>query len=81
MLINSVLCDARMGSFSYNLVDYPYSKTYTKMLCSVLPRITISYMLIKCSKCNIWDGLISVTLHQGFDYPYVSFIQGGILFR
>jgi hypothetical protein len=81
MLINCLLCDAGMERFSYNLVDHPYSKTHTKMFCTVLARITISYILIKCSNCNIWDGLISVTFHQGFDYPYVSFIQDGILIR
>jgi hypothetical protein len=81
MFTNCVLCDAGMESCSYNLVDGPYSKIYIKMLCTVLAGIKISYILIKCLKCNISDGLISVTLHQGFDYPYVSFIQEGIMIR
>ena len=79
MFTNCFLCDAGMESSSYNIVERPYSKTYIKMLCIILAGIKISYILFKCSKCKICHNLISVTLQQAFDYPYVSFIQEGIL--
>jgi len=51
MFTNCVLW--KVESFSYNLVEGPYSKTYIKRLCTVLAGKNISYTLIKCSKCNI----------------------------
>jgi hypothetical protein len=69
MFTMCILCDAEKESFSYALVDHAYSKTYIKMICTILAEIKISYLLIKCSQCNILDGLTSVY------YSYVSIIQ------